>query len=65
MQCINDTNNVQTVLSEYLEKRNGVPQGSVLRPIFFNLHTNDLTLLFDNSNITLFTDDISILLTTY
>lgn len=39
----------------------GVPQGSHIGPIFFNLFINDISLCFKHSNIYLYADDLKIL----
>ncbi|MFZ2538165.1 MAG: reverse transcriptase family protein [Oscillospiraceae bacterium] len=50
---------INSFLSSYLPVRSGVPQGSVLGPLLFNLFINDITDQF-NTNVTtkLFADDV-------
>lgn len=46
-------------LSNKAEITIGVPQGSVLGPILFNIFINDITISIKNSFLTLFADDTS------
>ena len=45
------------IYSEYETIQQGVPQGSVLGPLFYILYANDLSVLFNNCNFALYADD--------
>ena len=47
-------------ISECADIACGVPQGSILRPLFFIIYLNDLAQSILNSNIALYADDTAI-----
>jgi len=49
------------IISNHKAIRVGVPQGSVLGPLLFNIYTNDLNTVLDDSHKILFADDTIIL----
>ena len=48
------------VLSNFFNVTSGVPQGSHLGPILFNLYINDLPSVFKNSECKIYADDVKI-----
>ena len=55
--CIDGT------FSEWGNIRSGIPQGSILGPLFFLIFINDITEVIRHTNIRLFADDICIYIT--
>ena len=46
---------IEEKLSEYFTVNHGVPQGSILGPLLFNVYINNLPLLITHGNIDLYT----------
>jgi hypothetical protein len=49
--------------SSFMEIKQGVSQGSALRPLSFLLYINDLPLYIHGANLVTFADDINVLIT--
>ena len=48
---------IRNMFSEWELVRRGVPQGSVLGPVFFNVHINDLFYHIKRANLNAYADD--------
>ena len=48
---------IDDIVSEFLEILSGVPQGSILGPILFNIFINDIFMFIKNANLHGFADD--------
>jgi len=46
--------------SSWIPVTSGVPQGSVLRPLYFIIYINDISSVVSNSTVKLFADDVTI-----
>jgi len=51
---------VNGVESDFLEVNSGVPQGSILGPVLFQIYINDIVNATNYFSIRLFTDDTSL-----
>lgn len=55
----NVTSKIEKYQFNILEVENGVPQGSILGPLFINIYVNDITNLIIERHITMYSDDIT------
>ena len=55
-QCVK----INNIHSNFMEIISGVPQGSILGPIFFKLSSNDLFFFVEKASIHKFADDNSL-----
>ena len=53
---------VNTKLSQSLQMKSGVPQGSSLGPLLFLIYINDLQNIFEESELNIFADDTALIL---
>lgn len=51
---------VNGLLSDSIEIVNGVPQGSVISPLLFNIMVNDIPIVFEGVNLSQFADDLDL-----
>lgn len=58
-QCVQ----VGGLYSPVLNVSTGVPQGSMLGPLLFNIYVNDMTCLSLNSQLFLYADDTALAIT--
>lgn len=54
------TVSIDGVCSDYFIPTSGIPQGSILGPLLFNIFINDLGHCFENSKFLLYADDLKI-----
>ena len=48
---------IGSAISEWIDILTGIPQGSILGHLIFNIFINDLTMFIEKTNICNFTDD--------
>ena len=49
------------ITSSPLSLLHGVPQGSILRPLMFNIFVNDFPLIIHNASVIMYADDVTLI----
>lgn len=51
---------VNSVKSNHVSIKRGIPQGSVLGPLLFSIYINDLPTMLSNCDVHMYTDDVQL-----